>query len=122
MKTPRSLVICAFLFAAPLALGRDIGPIGVGSADKSDMANAKEAGLKLGKPYSVNRDILLRASWRPDTKGMDSQPLFKDSPEISCGTGYDAICQAVFLKNGQSLVLTVDQNMKSLPLAHVNKE
>lgn len=122
MKTPRSLVICAFLLAAPLAFGRDVGPIGVGSPDKSDMANAKEAGLMLGKPYSANRDILLRASWRPDTEGMDSRPLFKAFPEISCGTGYDAICQAVFLKDGQSLVLTVDQNKKYLPLVHVSKE
>ncbi len=53
---------------------------------------------------------------------MDSRPLFKAFPEISCGTGYDAICQAAFLKDGQSLVLTVDQNKKSLPLVHVSKE
>ena len=122
MKTSPALAICAVLLATPLAFGRDIGPIGVGSPDKSDIAAAKEAGLTLGKPYSANRNILLRAAWRPDTEGMDSPPLFKVFPEISCGTGYDAICQAVFLKDGRSLVLTVDQNKKNLPLVHVSKE
>ena len=122
MKKICALAICAIIFATPLAFARDVGPVGVGSPDQSDIATAKAAGLKLGNTYAANRDILLRASWQLDTGDVDSRPLFKAYPEISCGTGYDAVCQASFSKDGKSLVLTVDQNQKNLPLVHVSKE
>jgi hypothetical protein len=122
MKKSCALAISTLIFITPLTFARDVGPVGVGSPDQSDIATAKVAGLKLGKAYSVNRDILLRASWQPDTGDVDGCPLFKGYPEISCGTGYDAVCQALFSKDGKSLLLTVDQNKKNLPLVHVSKE
>ncbi len=124
MKAFRALATLTVLFTTSLAFsqGRNVGPIGLGSPDKNDIAIAKTLGLKLGQAYSINRDILLRTSWTPDTEGGDRPPLFKAYPEISCGSGYDARCQAVFSKNGKLIELTVDQNKKNLPLVHVSED
>ena len=120
MKRTLAILIC-ILFSA-LAYGRDVGTIGVGAPTKEDVALAKAHGLKLGGSYSTNREILIRSSWKGSLETQTSSPAFKEHPEIYCGSGYDAICQASFSKGDKSLVITIDQNKKNLPVVHVNEE
>lgn len=105
-----------------IGLYQGVSRTGVGVPDKSDVVAAKAVDLKLGQPYTLNRDVLLRASWKPDTKNVDGSVLDKAYPELSCGAGYDAVCQAAFTKDKKVLVLTVDQNKPKLPLVHVNEQ
>jgi hypothetical protein len=122
MKSMRALVILIVFLTTSLVFARDVERIGVGAPNQTDITVAKANGLKLGKSYSINRNILMRTSWKVENEDSTSHSPIKGYPEIFCGEGYDAICQARFSKNGKYLTLVVNQDKKDLRLAHIYPE
>lgn len=68
-----------------------------------------------GQQYQLLRDAFIKQGWLLDTEHADPK-VYPEFPEISCGTGRDAICSAGFkldsryeavmveVKNGELIV------------------
>ena len=110
-KTSTALVIC-------LATGLFT------TAVKSQ--SAEGWGVDKGMSYAKARSILLAASWQVDgsrdATGQRSAAVYKQFPEIVCGNGRDAICSGRFIRNGEALLLIVDQRKPLLPVTFIERD
>lgn len=85
MKNKPSLFIVSFLFFCLAYAGNE---------------ELETYGLKMGLPYSKARSILIKNGWKPmlDSSSVKTSLKF---PEISCGSGKDAVCSAGFKRDKQ---------------------
>ncbi len=109
------------LLSASSFAERTVGPIGPGTPSAADHVRAKALGFSLRKPYFEIRNSLALSGWNRDVAGGSSK-AFSEFPEIVCGSGMDAVCSARFVKDERVIILTVDQNAKTLKVVHINDE
>jgi hypothetical protein len=106
--------------------GRFVGPIGVGSPRTSDVRLAKALGIPLQRSFASTRARLVQLGWTPDAisdAGAEAASApFPRYPEISCGSGMDAICTARFTRRDVAIMVTVDQGKGKLPVVHVDHD
>ena len=122
-----ALFLAFSLVSIPVELKERLsGTIGAGTPSLADKQLAKEIGIRLSKSYSATRLQLIKLSWQPATNPdlvSNKKPVsFPNYPEILCGEGMDAICTARFNKNGNAVILTVNQHKRSLPVVHIMKD
>ena len=72
------------------------------------------AGVKVGMPYSKVKSLLRQTGWSPKFTNMEDSPPYKHFPEISCGSGYDAICTVEFVKANESESIIVQESKKGI--------
>ena len=75
---------------------------------KKARESATKYGLKLGAKYSITRMQLIKHGWSVDQNWLKENSfssLYKN--ELVCGSGFDAICSTVFIKNRTNLFLTL---------------
>lgn len=121
---PCVLLFCVTTVGAASAHGRTAGPIGAGSPTSSDIVLAKALGIPLQRSYSKTRKGLIRLGWKPDvdpTSESDDNS-YSDYPEISCGSGMDAICSARFTRSDLAIIVMVDQSKGNLPVVHMMED
>jgi hypothetical protein len=85
--------------------------------------NASKYGLKLGTPYKISKQKLIKHGWNLDwgwLKDNFPEPPSKDG--LYCGNGYDAVCQTAFRKNNMTLFLLLSGTNDGVPLISVDKE
>jgi hypothetical protein len=74
-------------------------------------------GLKEGQSYVSARAQLIGKRWKVDLTYAATRDAGKTPPygfkEVICGNGWQAVCSARFLRNGQKIMLTLRPN-KSL--------
>ena len=88
--------------------------------------SAEGWGVDPGMSYAKARSTLLAASWRidgsRDATGQRSAVVYKQFPEIVCGNGREAICSGRFIRNGEDLLLIVDQRKPLLPVTFIERD
>lgn len=83
---------------------------------------AQGLGIKPGMTYAMARSSLLAEGWAPDRDRGAAGQAYKPFPEIICGNGRDAICTGRFIRSGSALLLTIDQNKKTLPITFIDPD
>ena len=120
----RKLANCAALLlltaSAMASAERTVGRIGLPPPSPADVAAAKAMGVDLLSPYKKVRASLLRAGWSPIEFAEEPSGLpYPEFPEISCGSGYDAVCSGSFELDKRSLSVFVDQDQRRLPVLRI---
>lgn len=86
-------------------------------AEKREAANY---GLQLGVSFEANKRTLLKHGWALDKHSLDDDGADpSNGREMSCGSGWDAVCQAAFEKDKLVLVLTLSAVNEGTPLVAV---
>jgi hypothetical protein len=80
--------------------------------DPSEVLRA--IGIKEGLPCAKVKASLVARGWRPDMSEAESRPPYKQHPEISCGSGADAICSAGFIKGREQIAIMVGEAKSGL--------
>lgn len=74
-----------------------------------------QVGLKVGMTYSAGKSALLKGGWKLlEVKPLDGSKPFKQFPEISCGSGRDAICSVGFQNERNYLAIIVEMRGNKL--------
>lgn len=86
----------------------------------TDKRQAANYGLQLGVSFEANKRALMKQGWALDKHSLDddnSGP--SNGREMSCGSGWDAVCQTAFAKEKVLLVLTLSAVNEGAPLVAV---
>lgn len=87
------------------------------SAAKRDAA---KYGLQLGASFKANKQTLLKQGWAVDKYSLsEGSAESSNGGEMTCGSGWDAVCQAAFAKDKLLLVLTMSAVNEGTPLIAV---
>lgn len=68
--------------------------------------------IAIGMPYATAKTILFENGWRVDTNNTDAI-IDATYPEISCGSGYSAVCSVSIEKHGNTIGLLVSKSESS---------
>ena len=78
------------------------------SASPTLADSLSSVGINLGMNYNKGKTTLTNNGWRVlEEQDQYAIKPFKQFPEITCGSGYDAICSVGFERDGASFALTV---------------
>lgn len=110
----------ALALANPCVKGREGDAHACLRFSPSAQREAADHGLRLGAPFQVNRQVLLKRGWVPDERSPDDDAAAAlEDRDMACGSGWDAVCQAAFRKDGRTLLLTLSAVNNGLPLVGV---
>ena len=69
-----------------------------------------DVGLKVGMSYVAGKALLIKSGWKLIEEKEFKVPVpFPEFPEVSCGSGRDAVCSVGFKKQNNYLALIVEQ-------------
>lgn len=69
-----------------------------------------EVGLKIGMPYIAGKALLIQNGRKvSEERDPGTRARFPEFPEISCGSGLDAVCSVGFQKERSYLALIVEK-------------
>jgi hypothetical protein len=123
MKLRILAVLCSLSLTTAPAIADPCVKIRRGESDvcmtfsASAKRQAARYGLQLAAPFEANKRILLKQGWVLDTQSLtdaDADPT--KGKEMSCGSGWDAVCQSAFRRGKELLVLTLSGVNRGLPL------
>lgn len=69
-----------------------------------------------GQKYLLLRDAFIKQGWLPDTEHADPK-VYPEFPEISCGSGKDAICSAGFKLGSRYEAVVIEVKSSELIVA-----
>jgi len=126
MKLPH-FALCIWLgFASALASADPCVKVRQGESDACMRFSALEKrqaaryGLRLAAPFEANKQALLKHGWVLDRGGQaDADSAPGNDHELSCGSGWDAVCQAAFTRGDLMLSLTLSGVNEGRPLVAV---
>ena len=78
--------------------------------------------LAPGTPWASARKTLFAGGWRaaPDPEATDARRPYPKFPEVSCGRGNDAECNARLQRAGEIIRVWVDWNTPELPVTGIH--
>ncbi len=92
-----ALLVASFLFVSSTSAQND---------------NLKIYGLNKGMVYVKAKSILTKSGWKP-VLDEEAGKISRQFPEISCGTGKDAVCSAGFKKDKENVAFLLKSVSKS---------
>ncbi|WP_229467490.1 hypothetical protein [Massilia sp. Mn16-1_5] len=129
MKLPYLTLFWCLSLATGLALADPCVKIRDGETERcmtfspAQKRHAAQYGLQLAAPFKATKAALLKQAWVLDKRWLsDADGASADGKELSCGSGWDAVCQSAFRRGDVVLVLTLSGVNEGMPLVALEVE